>query len=158
MPVQLSVKVRGAELVRQGLEDIAREAPRIGRKRIYDMMRNVLKLLRTPGKKPSYPINWDSDRQRRYVLAMLRAQDNLPYRRTDALPRGWEIVSTDKGYRLENPAPAAVYVYGNYEGERQSRIHEGRHPIFQEVVEEAIQELPPDIEEHITYYARQRGM
>lgn len=158
MPVQLTVKVRGSELVRQGLEDVLNEAPKIGRKRIYDMMRDVLKILKTPGKKPTYPIKWDSDRQRRYVIAMLRARDNLPYRRTDALPRGWDIARVDKGYRLANAASAAVYVYGNYEGERQSSIHEGRHPVFQEIVEEAIQELPPDIEQHITYYARQRGM
>lgn len=158
MPVQLKVRTQGADLVRQGLEDIAAEVPKIGRKRIYDMMLGVVRLLKIPGKKPTYPINWDSDRQRRFVLAMLRADDNLPYRRTDRLPGGWAIEREDNGYRLLNPADAAVYVFGNYEGARQSKIHEGRWSVFQEVVESAINELPPDIEEHITYYARQRGM
>jgi hypothetical protein len=71
------------------------------------------------------------------------------------MPSSWEIESVEQGYNLYNTAPAAVYVYGNYEGARQSRIHQGRWPVMQEVVERGITELPPEIEEHISYYGRQ---
>lgn len=158
MPIQMTIKTRGADLVRKGLQDLAAEVPKIARKDIYTAMTEVRKLLKTPGKKPTYPINWDSDRQRRYVLAMLRAANNLPYRRTDNLPSGWTIERAgENGYKLFNPASAAVYVYGNYEGARQSKIHENRWPIMQEIVEAAIVKLPPDIESHISYYGRSKG-
>lgn len=157
MPVQMTVKVHDADLVRQWLQDLAAEVPRIGRKGIYDMMLGVRKVMRTPGKKPTYPINWDSDKQRRFVLAMLRAKNNLPYKRTDGLPRGWTIESVSNGYKLYNPAKAAVYLYGNFEGARQSAIHKSRHPVVQEVVEAGVRSLPGDIEKNIGYYARKKG-
>jgi len=157
MPVQISVKTRGAELVRQGLQDLEREIPLIGRQGIYDLMLDVRAIMRNPGVPPSYPIHWDSDKQRRFVLAMLREAGNLPYRRTDALPRAWDIERLPAGYRLYNPKEAAVYLYGNYEGARQSRIHEGRHPVAQEIIELGLSRLPQEIEQHISYYARGRG-
>lgn len=157
MPVQMTIKATGAEIVRKGLADIEAEIPKIARKDIYDVMRSIRTKMRTPGKKPTYPIKWDSEKQRRYVIAMLRERGNLPYRRTNALPSGWTIENVGSGYRLANPAQAAVYVYGNYEGARQSRIHEGRHPVMQKTVEDGIKTMPPAIEEHITYYARAKG-
>ncbi len=157
MPVQMTLKTTGAELVRKGLEDLAREIPLISRQRIYELMQDIRDVMRTPGVPPSHPIKWDSDKQRRYVLAMLREADNLPYRRTDATPRAWDIEKTSNGYRLYNPKNWAVYLYGNYEGARQSRIHEGRHPLAQETIEIGLSRLPGEIEEHITYYGRTRG-
>lgn len=157
MPVQMTIKTQSAELVRKGLADLGAEIPKIARKDIYDMMREIRKTMRTPGRPPTYPIRWDSDKQRRFVLAMLRAKGNLPYHRTNALPSGWQIEAVTNGYRLYNPAPAAVYVYGNFEGARQSSIHRGRHPVVQELTEAAIQRLPPDIESHISYYSREKG-
>jgi hypothetical protein len=158
MPVQMTIKTQGAELVRKGLQDLEAEVPKIARLDIYDMMLDVRAIMRNPGLRPSYPIRWDSDKQRRFVLAMLRENDNLPYRRTDELPKGWTIEKAGvNGYKLYNPATASVYVYGNFEGARQSRIHQGRHPVVQQIVEIALQRLPPDIEEHISYYGRQKG-
>ena len=157
MPVQLTVKTVGSELVRKGLEDLDAEIPKISRRRIYNMMLKVRGILRTPAPRPTYPINWDSNKQRIFVIAMLRAQDNLPYQRTDAMPRGWEIENTGTGYQIYNSNDAAVYVYGNYEGARQSNIHAGRQPVFQQTLEGEIEALPPDIEDNISYYGRSKG-
>ena len=157
MPVQMTVKTVGAELVRQGLQDLTAQVPLIGRQGIYDMMLDVRAVLRTPGHRPTYPIRWDTDKQRRFVLAMLTASGNLPYHRTDALPGGWDIERVSNGYRLYNSKPAAVYLFGNYEGARQSSIHEGRWPIAQQITELALQRLPADIEQNISYYARNKG-
>jgi len=158
MPIQLKVRTTGATLVRQGLEDFTREVPLIGRKRIYDMMREAKSILSTPGSPISYPVQWDSEKQRIYVIAMLRDRNNLPYQRTGNLPDAWKIERDGEGYTMYNSQPAAVYVYGNYEGARQSRIHRGRHPVMQEVLETRIQGLPSEIEEAITYYGRQKGL
>ncbi len=70
-----------------------------------------------PGK-PKYPIRWASDRQRRYVMAMLRKQGKIPYKRSGKLARGWQVLSafdakTDGGsLTVDNPASIAKYVYG----------------------------------------------
>lgn len=156
MPVQLSVKATGADVVRQGLQDLAAEIPKIGRKGIYDKLLPVRTALRKPGARPSYPIQWDSDKQRRYVMAKLRAMNNIPYHRTGS-QRRWELVKLDKGYRFEHPSPHAVYLWGDFQGARQSRIHEGRWPAMQPLVEAAIQKMPPEIEKKITYYGRSKG-
>lgn len=157
MPIQLSVKTTGsAELVRQGLEDLAKEIPLIGRKRIYEKMLTVRTALRKPGARPSYPIQWDSERQRRAFFASDGFGRGIPSQRTGSEGR-WQIVKLAEGYRFEHPSPHAVYLWGNYEGARQSKIHEGRWPVLQPLVEAAIQELPPEIESHISYYARNKG-
>jgi len=49
-----------------------------------------------PGK-PRYPLRWKSERQRRYVMAKLRRENNLPYRRTGQLAAGWRVVSNTRG-------------------------------------------------------------
>ena len=155
--IRMSVKATGAEVVRQGLQDLNAEIPRIGRKGIYDKMRGVLTRLRQPGAPSTSPVNWDSEKQRRFVLAKLSAEDNLPYRRTGHIPRAWELVPLPLGYRLENSQDASVYLYGNYEGLRQSSIHEGRWPIFHDLVDAAIEDMPQDIESQISFYGRSKG-
>lgn len=157
MPVQMTVKVIGAELVRQGLEDIAREIPLIGRKRIYEAMLRVKRKMATPAPKPKYPINWDSEKQRRAFFATDGFGRGIPTKRTGRYEKGWVIVRTGTGYRMENTSPAAGYIGGDYAGQGQSQIHAGRWPLFQPAIEAEIQKLPPDIESHIGYYARGKG-
>ena len=155
---QLTIKVHGADIVRKGLEDLSNEIPKISRLRIYEMMRRAKARLSADAPRPSYPIDWDSEKQRRAYFATDGFGGGIPYRRTGAMPAGWEIVRVDpNGYRMENNQDNAVYVYGDYSGARQSKIHRGRHPIFQEVLENEIQGLPEEIEQFIGYYARQKG-
>ena len=40
--------------------------------------------------KPNYPLRWKSDKQRKYVMARLRKEDNLPYQRTNKLVEMWD--------------------------------------------------------------------
>jgi hypothetical protein len=157
MPVRLSLRTIGADLVRQGLEDLGAEIPRIGQRRIYNTMLRVRSRLRQPAPRPRYPISWDSERQRRFVMALLREQGGPPYRRSGRYEKGWNIVKTGTGYRIENNTPGALHIGGDHSGHGQSRIHEGRWPLFQRVVEDEVKGLPPDVESHISYYARQRG-
>lgn len=156
MPIQLSVKTQGADLVRQGLEDLGAEIPLIGRKRIYEALLKVRTILRKAGTRPTHPIHWDSERQRRAYFATDGFGRGIPSSRTGS-ERRWEIVRLGQGYRFEHPSLHAVYLWGNFEGGRQSRIHEGRWPLMQPAVEEAVMGLPPDIESHISYYARGKG-
>lgn len=159
MAIQITVKVVGGELVRQGLEDLDKDLPDIGRKRIYETMKRIRRRLAAPVRRPSYPIDWDSDKQRRYVMALLRRQGNIPYKPTGRYENNWQIVKhRDTGYAIENDAPPAKYLSGNFRGESQSHIHEGRRPLMARVVEEEIQDLPEEIDAAITYYGRGKNL
>lgn len=57
-----------------------------------------------PPRRLGMKMRWRSERQRRYVMAMLSATDNLPYKRTGALGRGWhgevKVDPRSKGLRI----------------------------------------------------------
>lgn len=78
----------------------------------------ILQRLRQEPGKPRYPLRWKSERQRRYVMWLLRSTGNLPYERSHKLARGWEVSVTfnqkDRGgtVTLYNPSDIAQYVYG----------------------------------------------
>ncbi len=71
----------------------------------------------------NYPLDWQSDRQRRYVMAMLREDNNLPYGRTHELAKAWDIlIAVDNGqgvFTVINNDPAAEFV----QGDRAQRMH-----------------------------------
>lgn len=69
---------------------------------------------------PDYPLVWKSEKQRRYVMAKLRRENNLPYKRTGRLVEGWAVrlAKGPSSYKIEvlNPAGKVLdYVAG--EGE-----------------------------------------
>lgn len=157
MPVQMTVHTdNSAQLVRQGLEDLGREIPRIGRKRIYEAMKRAQAILRIPKSRPRSPIQWDSVRQRKAFFASDGFGRGIPTRRTGRSLK-WEISPTGTGYTLRNSADHARYPYGLHDGSGQSRIFAADYPLFSEVVENEIEGLPEDIEQHITWYGRDRG-
>lgn len=157
MPVQLTIHTDNtAQLVRQGLEDLGSEIPKIGRKRIYEAMKRARDVLRVPKSRPRSPIQWDSVKQRRAFFATDGFGRGIPTRRSGRSLK-WEISPTGNGYTLSNGADYARHLYGYHDGSGQSRIFEADYPLFQSVVEHEIEQLPDDIEEHITYMARQRG-
>lgn len=43
--------------------------------------------------KPSYPLTWRSPKQRRYVMAKLRKEGNLPYRRKGDFQKRWKVTA-----------------------------------------------------------------
>ncbi len=110
--------------VLDAIDDAAKKAPGL-MKTAYNRALRRLKprILRDLQNEPpvlsetNYPLRWKSAKQRRYVMAMLRRTDNLPYRRTHELRDGWEVnlnATSDGGIlALENDAPATRYVQGD---------------------------------------------
>lgn len=115
------------------------------------ILERVIKKMQKPGAKPTYPINWDSDNQRRFVMAKLRLEGNLPYVRSDAYVNGWTIETTDNGNgsTLRNPTPGALYISGGAKGDRQSNIHKGRWPLLRDVVDDVMSKTPQYIYENL---------
>lgn len=158
MPVQLSVKIRGAELKRKGLENLRREIPTIAAQRIYESLSRVLKKLRQPGKHVTYPINWDSLKQRLAFFATGGFGKGIPYHRTGRSGKSWTIARKAKGYTLRSTSPQAIYLWGDASGNRQSNIHKGRYPVLRDEVEKETRRLPKLVQEHIAMRIRKEGL
>jgi hypothetical protein len=81
----------------------------------------IIRELSTEPGKPRYPIRWKSQRQRRFVMAMLRriGQADTGYIRTHRLSQGWTIVLDDITastgvFRIVNNNRAVPYVQGDF--------------------------------------------
>jgi hypothetical protein len=162
--MQLSVQVKGAQLKRQGLENLRREIPIIGKARIYEVLMRAKRRLMNPAPPPHYPIQWKSEKQRRYVMALLRKMGGGPYVRKGGYELGWQVITSQTagnvkaGYTLVNKWGAAQFVGGNAYGQFQQPFHAGRWPVMRTVVGEEVMRLPKSIEDNIVMVAKREGL
>lgn len=85
-----------------------------------DRAQRLLSRLATYPPKPSYPLRWKSAKQRRYVMAKLRRENNLPYQRTGELGRSYGVSLYPNGeISLTTISPYYQYV----QGEDQQPFH-----------------------------------
>jgi hypothetical protein len=86
----------------------------------------LLQELQDTPPKPTYPLRWASDKQRKFVMAKLRAEGNLPYRRTGKLAAAWTVDIDRNGSTfamvVQNPATAAPFVYGSLAQNRTAAL------------------------------------
>ena len=133
---QISITTN-ANLVRQGLEDFAAEIPKVGRRRIY----NVMLKIRTRMKK--YP----------------NVRRNQKYVRTYRLRNGWQIVSKPNGYMITNPTSYTPFVVGDAYGLRQAWMHVStdqgkRWATLRDTVDAEVANLPREIENELNFVKR----
>jgi len=73
-----------------------------------------------------YPIQWASERQRKFVMAKLRREDNLPYQRTHELVEKFEVVRLNEAGQflivVRNNSPVAKYVVGSLAKDRTAAV------------------------------------
>lgn len=151
--MQLTIK-SNVGLVRQGLENLGAEVPQIGRRRIYNVLLKIKSALHKPGDAPTYPIQWDSEKQRRAFFATDGFGRGIPARRTGRYQSGWNIAKLDNGYVIANSTSYGKYIAGSAYGTGQSRIHQGRWPLFRDVVEAELETLPEQVADEIDLVAR----
>lgn len=162
MPVQLSVKVRGATLVAKKFEDFTGEVKQISAGRLRGRLEAAQKLV---AKYPSRyagepPHHWASEKQRRYVMfAIAQGWIKVPYRRTGKYADSWQIdkLPDNTGYMLRSTYPAAQYIAGNAYGQMQYHIHQTRWAKLRDATEQSIEKLPEEIQDNIAMVARRRG-
>jgi hypothetical protein len=115
--LDLDVLTAVQEKARQARPRMRRELGIIARGQTAQL---IIRELSTEPGKPRYPIRWKSQRQRRFVMALLRriGQADTGYVRTHRLSRGWTIVLDDITastgvFRVVNKAPETRYVQGD---------------------------------------------
>jgi len=155
--VTFSVRVRG-DLVAKSLQELDAEIPKIGRQQIYNTVRKIKAAMRKPGKKPTYPIKWDSDKQRRAFFATGGFGRGIPTRRTGQYAAGWEIEKIESGYKVHNKFAGAKHIGGDAYGLSQSSIHKGRWAVLRDETDKAIETLPAEVGANIVTVARRKGL
>jgi hypothetical protein len=91
----------------------------------------------------SYPIQWDSERQKRAYFATGGFGSGIPYQRTGSYTYGGEVIEKPYGAQFFNPHPAGA-IGGALKG-WQSSIHAGRWPHLLDVIRMAVAKLPQRI-------------
>jgi hypothetical protein len=110
---------------------------------LVQLATNVKERMTEEGKPVRYPIDWDSERQRRAFFATNGFGRGIPYKRTDRYRYGWTLERVHFGVNLSNRHPAGA-VGGTTSG-WQSRIHRGRWPHLLTVLFEELRKFPADL-------------
>ena len=149
-----------AEVVRQGLQNLARDIPQVGLLGIFRAAQRALtRLHNTSGSPSEHPVKWDSERQRKAFFASDGFSGGIPTQRTGQTMRDWQLVRLDNGYSLYNADDAASHVYGDINGKGQSSIHEGRWPLLNDIVIEEIEaHLSDDVIAELRLYGLGSGL
>lgn len=95
------------------------------------------------GKPITYPVQWDSERQRRAFFATGGFGKGIPYQRTGGYIAAWKHEVIPFGHALSNPHPAGAI--GGMPAGWQSRIHRGRWTYLIQVLSDELAKLPDRI-------------
>lgn len=148
---------KGLDATRKALGNLKKRLFPSALERVHATGDRIIKVMRTPGKPPTHPIQWDTERQKRAYFATNGFGGGIPTVRTDESPNAWKVIKTDRGADMSNPLSHAGYLYGTERGERQSRIHRGRHPIFRKIVDSMIARLPRSVRDRLVVVIRNEG-
>ncbi len=127
--VTFRIDKRKAKIVRQGLQDLAADIPKIGRREVRNTLERILRVMKI------YPPE----------------RAGQTYVRTFKLKRGWKIQGAGAtGYKLINRArfkgrSYVKFVVGDSTGAGQAWMHKGRWPIFANVVDKEVRKLPIEV-------------
>ena len=127
--------------------DIISKVNRAGKKTLREVVDNIQRRMSEEGKPVTYPIKWDSDKQRRAYFASNGFGHGIPYQRQGHYERGWVVSAMPNGYKLSNAHPAGA-IGGTMSG-WQSRIHKGRWNNLPKVVGQELKKLIPSILENL---------
>jgi hypothetical protein len=156
--MRISVKVETG-LVRQGLQDLFAEVPKIGRRQIRTVMERIKRRMQEyPAERPGQSIP-----TAHAILGTVYQRAPGRYKRTGNLGSHWYIADfKDQGYTIGNTAEHKDKQYGRYVvgdafGTGQAWMHKGRWQLLRDVTDEEIDKLPPEIIKEIQLVARREG-
>jgi hypothetical protein len=110
---------------------------------LQETAENVKSRMSEAGKPVTYPINWDSEKQRRAFFASDGFGGGIPYQRTGQYEASWTVERQPLGAHLAAPSPAAAI--GGFPAGWQSRIHRGRWNNLTRVLFEELAKIPDEI-------------
>jgi hypothetical protein len=107
--------------------------------------KKIVDIMSRSGLSVRYPIEWDSLKQMRKVIAMLRDRGDLPYTRKGGYENAWEEKRIGGGHAVQNIGHNAIMLAGAPSGEfagaravqssGQSHIHKNRWRLIKPVLD-----------------------
>ena len=109
--------------------------------------KRVQKRMNVEGDEITYPVQWDSAKQRRAFFATNGFGKGIPYQRTFASASTWQVQTFASGVSLSAPHPAGAVSGMPNRNFWQSRIHRGRWPWLKTELYAELARLPAEIME-----------
>jgi len=109
--------------------------------------KRVQKRMNVEGDEITYPVQWDSAKQRRAFFATNGFGKGIPYQRTFGSASAWQVQTFAGGVSLSAPHPAGAVSGMPNRNFWQSRIHHGRWPWLKTELYAELARLPADIME-----------
>lgn len=149
----ISVTPRKAgETLSKIMANLQKDLPIAARVTMKSVMIRIRDEMRKAGKPITYPVKWDSEKQRRAFFATNGFGRGIPTKRTDKYIQAWEVRQTrgkggrlSSGFQLTNTTSYSKWVGGDAYGKRQSRIHQGRWALVNDVATREIQNIDDKI-------------
>lgn len=123
------------------LHVIVEKSKRAGRKTLEEVANAIRARMAEEGKPITYPVNWDSDKQRRAFFATNGFGRGIPTTRTGSYINSWTVSPMPQGYQVSAPHPAGA-IGGMPQSGWQSRIHRGRWNYLPKVFAQEVVKLP----------------
>lgn len=149
------------EVIRNIQRFVYQRLPAAGLYALAATARRVQKRMSESGKPVTYPVQWDSIRQRQAFFASNGFGGGIPYRRRGTYEQGWQIRKLPHGSELSNRARSARFIGGLPSGrdlspgKKQSSIHRGRYRLLRPTVDEEIKHLHQDVIDRLRIEASQ---
>jgi hypothetical protein len=140
------------------LNKLGVDVPAIGQRGIYPTAQKIVQRMKADGSPIEYPVHWDSDLQRKAFFASDGFGAGIPTGRSGAYTDAWSATPLAGGYEITNDVGYAIYISGDEFGHGQSLIHEGRWPLFANVVDEELAGVNEDVEQELVRTAMQDGV
>lgn len=131
----------GKDKLVNALRGLANKVVKSALQEVWIAANDINNEMREPGKPIVYPVQWDSEKQRRAFFATDGFGRGIPTKRTGQGVGAWRAIKTENGADVFNPLSHIVFINGR----RQSRIHRGRWKQFHLVVVKVFERLPTNL-------------
>lgn len=118
---------------------------------LFETVIRIKERISQEGEPVRYPIQWDSERQKRAYFASNGFGAGIPYKRTHAMRLGIKEERVPLGTNLRIPHPGgAVLGLPGSPSTWQSRIHRGRWVYLLKVLFEELDRIPAELSKKFT--------
>jgi len=114
---------------------------------------NIRDEMQEPGKPISYPVQWDSTKQRKAFFATDGFGRGIPTKRSGQAVGAWKAIRIQDGAEVSNPLSHIMFI----SGKRQSRIHRGRWKLFHIAIESVLRSLPKSLRDRLIVTIQEQG-
>jgi len=117
---------------------------------LSDAVESIKGEMSVPGSAITYPVQWDSERQRRAFFATNGFGKGIPYKRTDGYVAAWRHDVIPFGHQLFGPHPAGAI--GGTPAGWQSRIHRNRWNYLLKALADELARMPDRIRDMLRVF------